>query len=246
MSLKEKLINELKLNGAFEVRIADPLKEIEHADPKRSPVNIWPSCKSLIMFITPRAPDSNNTYVSTYSPCDSPRQINPLPKYFDSPTHAVYRLSTIISSLVELSCARFLIKEGYNVFFDKETIQKKLYANESGLGVYGRSGVILNPVLGNRICIGAILTDAVLEPDQPLKDYKPCEKCRICVNSCPAKAYGESESYHSNWDVKKCMAARKEIESRGLYCHNCFAKCIAGKMKDSELFSILKADNNFG
>ena len=32
-----------------------------------------------------------------------------------------------------------------------------------------------------------------------------------------------------------------EIAGRGLYCHNCFAVCPAGKLDDEELFSLREA-----
>ncbi len=53
-------------------------------------------------------------------------------------------------------------------------LPEKLSAYGTGLGVYARSGLILHPELGNRIVIGAFLTDVRLEPDGKLLGFDPC------------------------------------------------------------------------
>jgi len=58
----------------------------------------------------------------------------------------------------------------------------------AGLGIIGRNNLLVNEDLGNMFQIGAILTEVEIEPS-PIADYKTCpDNCRICLETCPAKA----------------------------------------------------------
>ena len=83
-------------------------------------------------------------------------------------------------------------------------LQLKLSAFEAGIGVYGRSGLIIHPVLGNRIRFGGILTDAVLEPGRRLEGFDPCEDCGRCIEMCPAKAFDLTKRYPYSFSQEKC------------------------------------------
>lgn len=63
-----------------------------------------------------------------------------------------------------------------------------LEAVAAGIGEIGTSGALLTPEHGphqRRICI---VTDAVLDYDQPSKPTKVCGKCKICTEKCPMSA----------------------------------------------------------
>ena len=47
--------------------------------------------------------------------------------------------------------------------------------------------MLISPEHGTRVCIGTVLTDAVLEDDAPLERGCP-EDCFLCVERCPAAA----------------------------------------------------------
>lgn len=66
-------------------------------------------------------------------------------------------------------------------------IDWKQAAVESGLGSWGKSGLVVSPRYGPRIRLGGIITTAELEPDGKL-DVSPCHTCRICIDKCPAGA----------------------------------------------------------
>jgi epoxyqueuosine reductase QueG len=117
----------------------------------------------------------------------------------------------------------------------------KLCAFEAGLGVYGRAGLIIHPVLGNRLRLGALLTDATLEPDPRLEGFEPCTDCDLCITHCPARAYDAARRYPASWSRATCTARRAEIAERELYCHNCFAICPAGQIADEDLLRLEEA-----
>ncbi len=61
-----------------------------------------------------------------------------------------------------------------------------------GLGSIGKSSLLINPEYGNRLTLGAVLTDLVLEPDDLQPDL--CiEGCNRCVDSCPVHAIADKQ-----------------------------------------------------
>jgi epoxyqueuosine reductase QueG len=160
---------------------------------------------------------------------------------------AIERLAHFFVATIAFWGAAFLQENGWNValsasglpgLLSEPTTQSKLCAYESGLGVYGRSGLILHPELGNRMSIGTILTDAVLEPDPRLADFEPCRGCDLCVRMCPARAFDPTKSYPHSWSREKCASKTSDIAAKGFKCNNCFVVCPAGKLKDQDLLCV--------
>ncbi len=89
------------------------------------------------------------------------------------------------------------------------------------------------------------MTDAILEPDGRLEGFEPCEDCDLCIEMCPAGAFDSTKHYPHLWSRETCTAKRVKIAKRELYCHNCFAACPAGTLKDEELLSIKEAKSFF-
>ncbi|MEO0166425.1 MAG: tRNA epoxyqueuosine(34) reductase QueG [candidate division WOR-3 bacterium] len=78
-------------------------------------------------------------------------------------------------------------------------IAEKPIAQRSGIGYYGKHSIIINPVYGSWIVLGEIITDLVLEPDEPLN--MDCGECRKCIEACPTGAIIEPYIL----DRKKCI-----------------------------------------
>jgi epoxyqueuosine reductase len=105
-------------------------------------------------------------------------------------------------------------------------------AFKAGLGVVGKSGLLLTPQYGPRIHIGAIISNASLEPDKPLNmDF--CSKCLICEKVC----IGESiKKGHRN--PERCWRTEWEKGEPipGLPFKVCPAPCLrncpVGKLKE--------------
>jgi epoxyqueuosine reductase QueG len=98
-------------------------------------------------------------------------------------------------------------------------------------------------VLGSRIRLGAILTDASLEPDGRLTGFDPCADCDRCQRACPAKAFDPTKPYPASWSRATCEAKRAEIAAQGLYCHNCYAVCPAGRLADESLLWMRESES---
>jgi ferredoxin len=254
-ALKETLVRRLKQVGAYAVGVADPHRGYEHALPGKHPLDLWSECRSVVIFAVACSPEMNNTYLGPYAPWVGPRDVGPVPDDLASDTYAMDRLVRLLTASLTLKAVALLQGRGYEVKFTAGPgtsgvpllPQLKLSAYEAGLGVYGRSGVILNPDLGNRMRLGGLMTDAKLPPDGRLTDYAPCAGCDRCVRLCPAQAFDldPDATYPASWSRETCMAKRAEIAAQGHYCHNCWAVCPAGTVGDEALLLVQRAANFF-
>jgi len=79
-----------------------------------------------------------------------------------------------------------------NIYPKLFTVSTRHAAVESGLGVFGKSRLLLTPRFGPRQRIAAIVTDAVLEPDKKLNEseaHRICPPgCTACIKACPGNA----------------------------------------------------------
>ena len=239
--IKASLVRRLRQIGAYDVRVADPQRGFEKALPGKHPLELWNECVSVIVFAVAMAPLTNNFYLGPYAPWENKkRDIGPVPADIQSGYHAMDRLSRLFRSSISFKGMQFLSENGFAVSFART--QEKLCAFESGLGVYGRSGLILHPDLGNRMCIGVIMTNAKLDPDNRLEGFEPCADCDCCIRMCPANAFDPGKNYPESWSRERCTKKRAEIDKEGLYCHNCFAVCPAGSIPDDDLLSSKNAE----
>jgi epoxyqueuosine reductase QueG len=69
-------------------------------------------------------------------------------------------------------------------------ISMKHAAMQAGLGTLGKNTLLINERFGNRLTLGAVLTDCAL-PSDPLAGSVCRAGCRACVDSCPVHAIRE-------------------------------------------------------
>lgn len=85
----------------------------------------------------------------------------------------------------------------------------------AGLGILGKSTILINKELGNMLQLGAILIDATTEYDEVIKeDY--CKNCNSCINNCPVKALDGLTV-----DQKLCRSIVTAKSDRGFSLYNC-------------------------
>lgn len=60
-------------------------------------------------------------------------------------------------------------------------------AKAAGLGSIGKNTLLINEKYGNRLCLGAVISDAELIPDKLTSNLCP-ENCNICLKVCPQSA----------------------------------------------------------
>lgn len=100
----------------------------------------------------------------------------------------------------------------------------KWTAEHAGLGHVGLNLNFLSPEYGSRVLLGALLTDAVLEPDPALEDpLCPGLDCGRCAVLCPPKAIpleaprGASVNDYRDLDQRGCSQAATRLSIRSLY-----------------------------
>lgn len=86
---------------------------------------------------------------------------------------------------------------------------KPLFAR-SGLGEFGRNGLISIGAYGTRVCLQAILLDADIpcSPAMPRALAASCAGCRACLQACPTGALIGDGSL----DIARCLRAQPENE----------------------------------
>jgi epoxyqueuosine reductase len=62
----------------------------------------------------------------------------------------------------------------------------KLAAAKAGVGFYGKNSIIQHPDYGAWISLTAFVTDAAMEPDEPIPGE--CGSCELCLKACPTGA----------------------------------------------------------
>ncbi len=92
----------------------------------------------------------------------------------------------------------------------------------AGLGALGKNTLLVNKAYGNRLWLGALLTDAAFAPDPLTADLCP-EDCSICIEACPQGALDGTTI-----NQKKCREICMTVtESGGLLyaCNECRKAC---------------------
>jgi len=103
-------------------------------------------------------------------------------------------------------------------------------AVEAGLGILGKSRLLITPRFGPRQRVAAVITDAVLNPDKKITKNeagKLCPpSCQACIKACPGKALSNEGIA---WE--KCNEVIKPHNSMYGYsaCSQCMIACPAGK-----------------
>ena len=110
----------------------------------------------------------------------------------------------------------------------------------SGMGIVGRSNLLLNPEWGPRIRFRSILIEGKFKPTGPLEGFSPCESCgELCHSACPQNVFSAGD-YHRPSCIEQLNAdiANKmpdgEIGEDGIprlvikFCRACELACPVG------------------
>ena len=123
--------------------------------------------------------------------------------------------------------------------WDKETgrwrsvISQKHAAQAAGLGTIGRHSLLITPEFGSMVWLGAVLTEAELEPD--LLCEKICDDCNLCVKACPVNALEGSElNQQCCWDY--AFGDNEETKNWEISCHACRDSCPYNLGSENRIF----------
>lgn len=230
------ITNLMKRLGALKVGFSSVDSGWEMAIEGCHPKDIMPGCNSVIVLAIR---SGLNDYLTT--------NFENISVDVDGKT---YRISFLFAEWLTLKLSSFLREMGYKTvipsewgakerwYNEKDKIHRfsfKLAAYESGIGVFGRCGLIVTPECGSRVRLGALLTDAKLPPTGRLADFNPCAGCLVCVKLCPIRAIDAEPPPPKGFDRHKCISfvyyLREKTKNRIYYCGICFENCPVASRK---------------
>ncbi len=94
-------------------------------------------------------------------------------------------------------------------------------AQAAGLGVLGKSSLLITPQFGPRVRLACALTEAKLDPT-PVKAESPCVECGKCLEACPAGALTEPASGEA-YAINKFACSSFRVASGA--CSECMKIC---------------------
>jgi epoxyqueuosine reductase len=123
----------------------------------------------------------------------------------------------------------------------------KMAATSAGIGWVGRSGLLISPLLGPRLTLATVLTDAPLAPDAPV-EASGCGACTLCRDHCPSGAITGQEWSRSRPFVELVrLGACRDYQAAGRRtvgkpnCGLCITVCPYGRKMGTALFSAPEA-----
>jgi len=182
------------------------------------------SCNSVVVFAFHAGLD----YYTTF-------------QYYQKNTES--RILNIYRDWVCIQLVDFLRQKGYEALWIPKTyvneenkialLSFKLAAYEAGIGVFGRPSIIITPKFGPRVIFGVVLTNALIHPDTPLKNFNPCQECNRCVEFCPVKAIDGEKPPPTGFNREKCLDfvewIRKKTRRKIMLCGYCYNLCPVGE-----------------
>jgi epoxyqueuosine reductase len=160
----------------------------ERREERLDPSRLLPGARSVIVV------------AASYGP--SPDDPEPTPSGLEVARYARGRdyHNVVLKPVRKL--AAWLRERSVSVYAEVDTgaVMEKAWAQEAGLGWIGKNGCLIHERFGSWLLLGALITDAPLEPDAPHPDR--CGECALCIPACPTQAIREPRYV----DSARCIA----------------------------------------
>ena len=203
-----------------------------NADRRSDPRILWPDVRSVVMVGLNYAPDENPIATAV----DKGRGV--ISAYARGRDyHDVIKkgLRQVAGKLQALTGA------DVKIFVDTAPLMEKPLAQASGIGWQGKhTNLVSRQVGGSWLFLGAILTNAEIEPDAAERDH--CGSCQRCLEACPTNAFPAPYQL----DARRCIAYltiehkghiaeefRSAIGNRVFGCDDCLAVCPWNKFAEA-------------
>ncbi|WP_156679032.1 tRNA epoxyqueuosine(34) reductase QueG [Sphingomonas profundi] len=193
------------------------------ADQRRSPADLWPEARSVVML------------GMSYAPREDPLRL--------AAAHDIGRISTyaqgqdyhdVVKKALK-ALARWLVDHGggdLKVFVDTAPVMEKPLGQAAGIGWQGKHTNLVSRSHGSWLFLGAIMTTLDLPADPPARDA--CGSCDACQRACPTDAFPAPYRL----DARRCISYltiehkgpipagfRAALGNRIYGCDDCLAAC---------------------
>jgi epoxyqueuosine reductase len=194
-----------------------------HAERRRDPRHLWPEVRSVVMRGMSYAPDRDPMLALAETDLGVVSAYAKRSDYHD-----------VMKGRLKEVAGRFERETGalVKVFVDTAPLMEKPLAAAAGVGWQGKHTNLVSRTHGSWLFLGAILTAADLEPDEPETDH--CGSCSRCLDVCPTHAFPAPYQL----DARRCIAYltiehkghiaeefRAPIGNRIFGCDDCLAVC---------------------
>jgi len=196
--LEDRIKDFVRGQGVEVVGIAGPGRL--DGPPSLDPTYTMSGARSAVTMALPMDTDAIYAFLSKKTP--SPHNVDQ--------SHGNQRMHRVTKALEE-----FIISQGYrarlvppnntyrrspDVFSTHPSFSHRFAAIASGMGAQGWSGNIMTAEYGASVYLGSVVTDALLESDEPLDPRhfidSNCSTCKICSRTCAACMFEEeAEEY---------------------------------------------------
>jgi epoxyqueuosine reductase len=183
------------------------------------PANLYPQVQSVISFAK-RTPRSSMGIDSTI-----PYTV--IEKLLVEETHRIaYKLMLFFE---DHGYGAVIVPSEPYEYWDNDTktgkglVSLKHIAVCCGLGTMGKNHLLYHPQYGSLLKLGAVVTNAVLEPDRMFEKSICLENCNLCIDECPVGAIDKN-----GVNQKKCRSHSAKLNLKGemIYtCNNCRSIC---------------------
>ena len=203
----------------------------ETLERRRAPTAMWPEARSAIMLAMNYGPETDpllNLEQTRHG------NISVYARGADYHDLIKKKLKQLARDFAESS------GEQVKVFVDTAPLMEKPLAEKAGLGWQGKHTNLVSREHGSWLFLGAILTTAVLEPDDAEADH--CGSCRACLDICPTDAFPAPYQL----DARRCISYltiehhgpipaefRAPMGNRIYGCDDCLAICPWNKFAEA-------------
>lgn len=211
----------------------------ETAERRKSPKDLWPDVKSIIMLAMNYGPEIDPRKTLAFKNCAA---ISVYARHRDYHELIKGRLKQIAGRLAARA------GENVKVFVDTAPVLEKPLAAAAGLGWQGKHTNLVNRDYGSWLFLGAIFTSAELPYDAAETDH--CGSCKACLTACPTNAFPAPYKL----DARRCISYltielkeqiprefRPLIGNRIYGCDDCLAACPWNKFAQTTQEIKLKA-----
>lgn len=120
------------------------------------------------------------------------------------------------------------------ILVDDNRLVDRAAAVRAGVAWWGKSTLVLAPGAGPWLLVGSVVTDAALDPDEPMR--RSCGTCDACITACPTDAI----TAPGVLDARRCLAhvlqapgaiprqLRPLVGDRLYGCDDCLDACPPG------------------